>query len=135
VTQRWRVLIVDDEHTVRRVLERALAVDGYELLVAARADIALELVAEKAAVIDLAIIDVGLPEMGGVQLAKIMRRLQPGLPVLFISGDGPEAPPEALREHFLDKPFDLQGFAQCVRELLATGLCEACSPVNITRRA
>ena len=73
--------------------------------------------------------------MGGVQLAKVLRRLQPGLPVLFISGDGASAPAEALREHFLGKPFDLAGFAQCVRELLATGRCEACAPVNITRRA
>jgi len=134
MTEPRRVLLVDDEDAVRRVLARALRTDGHEPLLAKRPDQALELIAEAKGNVHLAIIDVNLPDMDGGQLARILRRLQPGLPVLFISGDGSAATKHTLQDHMLLKPFSLDRFLPCVRELLQTGRCETCAPVRIARK-
>jgi DNA-binding response OmpR family regulator len=134
MTEPRRVLLVDDEDAVRDVLARALRTEGHEVRTAKRPDQALELLAETKGGFHLAIVDVRLPDMDGAQLVRILRRLQPGLLVLFITGDGSEVPKDTLQEHMLWKPFPLDRFLPCVRELLATGCCESCAPVKIARK-
>lgn len=120
------VLIVDDEPLVRAVISRALAGDGYELLLADGASEALELVVGTRATVNVAVIDMHLNGGDGVDLARLLRLLQPGLTVLFTSGDGEHEQDRVPRDPLLPKPFPLAKVAQCVRDLLATGRCQCC---------
>jgi two-component system, cell cycle sensor histidine kinase and response regulator CckA len=129
------VLIVDDEANVRGILERSLADKGYQMLVAGSADEAVELVSARKVRLNLAMIDVSLAGTDGPALAGLLRRSQPGLPVLFVSGYGDAQQRQVLGEPLLAKPFNPDDLARCVREMLATGRCEECVPVGITRRA
>jgi two-component system cell cycle sensor histidine kinase/response regulator CckA len=121
------VLIVDDEPAIRRVLSRALAADGYELLVAGHANEALELVAATRLTLRLAVIDMHLSGTDGPDLAKLLRLLQPRLTVLFTSGYGEGEQERVPRDPLLPKPFPPAKVAQCVRDLVATGQCECCA--------
>lgn len=73
----------DDENT-RRVLVHALQVQGYRTLEAANGTLALELTLKEKP--SLAIIDIEMPEMGGLEVIKRIRDLGLGLPVLVLSG-------------------------------------------------
>jgi CheY-like chemotaxis protein len=120
------VLIVDDEPTIRALLSRALAADGYELLLAGTAVEALELVVQAALPVNVAVIDLHLAGTDGVDLARLLRRMQPGLTVLFTSGYGETEQARVPRDPLLPKPFPPATVAQCVRDLLATGRCRCC---------
>jgi CheY-like chemotaxis protein len=120
------VLIVDDEEPIRRLLARALAGDGYELLLAGGANEALELVVGTNAIVHVAVIDIHLQGSDGVDLARLLRLLQPGLVVLFTSGYGESEQERVPRDPLLPKPFPPATVAECVRDLLATGRCRCC---------
>jgi DNA-binding response OmpR family regulator len=72
--------------------------------------------------VDLLVTDVVLPEMSGEELAERMRELQPGLPVLYVSGCDDEivARHGVVESHtpLLQKPFDTQALLARVREAL-----------------
>ena len=99
-----RLLVVEDEHAVRGVLERMLIAHGYEVVAASHPDHALAIVAEGTP-IDMLLTDVVMPGTSGAQLASRITELQPGLPVIFISGytDRPDELPPGAR--LLRKPF------------------------------
>ena len=75
---------------------------------------------------NVAVIDMHLNGGDGVDLARLLRLLQPGLTVLFTSGDGEHEQDRVPRDPLLPKPFPLAKVAQCVRDLLATGRCQCC---------
>jgi CheY-like chemotaxis protein len=79
-----KILIVDDERTVADSLNLILSGRGYETRAAYSAEQAIELLAQWQP--DLAIIDVMLPQMNGIQLAGILRGNYPACRVLLISG-------------------------------------------------
>jgi CheY-like chemotaxis protein len=99
-----RLLVVEDEDAVRGVLERMLTKHGHEVLTAAHPDQAVAIMNEGLP-IDVLVTDVVMPGMSGPQLASRLTELQPGLPVIFISGytDRPgQLPPGST---LLRKPF------------------------------
>ncbi len=112
-----RLLVVEDEDGVRRVVERILTRHGHEVLTAAHPDDAIAIAAEGTP-IDMLITDVVMPGMSGPQLAARLTELQPGLPVLFISGytDSPGELPAGAS--LLRKPFTN---AALLREVAANG--------------
>ena len=128
------VLIVDDEPHVRDILERSLAEDGYLVLLAGSAHEALERLGAGEVRLNLAVIDVSLRGTDGPALAAGLRRSQPDLQVLFVSGYGPQAQAQVLGDPIMVKPFNPDILARCVRELLATGHCQDCAPVKIAPR-
>jgi signal transduction histidine kinase/ActR/RegA family two-component response regulator len=117
------VLVVDDEPTLRSVIRRSLAREGYRVLVAEDGPRALLLASSHAAHIDLLITDVVMPGISGLELARQLQLQRPGLGVLFISGfTFEESVPEADQRAstaYLPKPFDTKVLAFKVRELLA----------------
>jgi two-component system, cell cycle sensor histidine kinase and response regulator CckA len=121
------MLVVDDTAMVRTLMARALAQAGHQVLAASCAEHALELVAERGEQLDLAVIDVHLAGTDGPTLAGVLRRGDPGLPVLFVSGYGDAEQRETLGvgDYLLAKPFDLDTLARCVQELLARGRSES----------
>jgi two-component system nitrogen regulation response regulator NtrX len=82
------VLVVDDEKNIRRTLQLVLEGDGYRVLAAETAEQALELLASPDTPVDLAIFDVKLPDMSGLEaLAKIRQdEAIKDLPIIVISG-------------------------------------------------
>lgn len=106
-----RVLIVDDEPAVLRLVSRALVGSGYEVLGATSPGEALNLV-QSSPRIDLVISDVVMPEMRGPELVREVTRHSPSTAAILMSAyvDGPELPPDVP---FIQKPF-------IARELVAT---------------
>ncbi|HEX2764196.1 MAG TPA: ATP-binding protein [Allosphingosinicella sp.] len=123
-TELWgtgTVLLVEDEATVRAVAERALARHGYNVLLAENGEAAIEIL-EREKRVDLMVSDVVMPTMDGPTTARAARRIQPDLPILFISGYAEEqlrASIDLPRVAFLAKPFSVQALAEAARDALA----------------
>ncbi|HVY26423.1 MAG TPA: response regulator [Polyangiaceae bacterium] len=80
----FRVLVVDDEQLVLKLLARALARPDFEVAEASSGPAALDLMAAER--FDLVISDVQMPLMSGIELARRLQQHRPGLPVVLISG-------------------------------------------------
>ena len=109
-TVQGRVLVVDDEHWLAVGLARILERNGIAASVVNSADAALQVVAEER--IDAVITDIDMPGRSGVDLLRDLRRLDPALPVMIVTGvPGAESAAMAV-EHgvykYLTKPFDPQ---------------------------
>src|SRR5260221_7853698 len=83
-----RVLIVDDEKNIRRTLELVLRGEGYEVVEAQSAEEALQILANPHAPVDLAIFDVKLPGISGLEALERLRKDEPAkqVPIIVISG-------------------------------------------------
>jgi DNA-binding response OmpR family regulator len=79
------VLIVDDEENHLRSLSIGLRLEGFEVVVAASSQEALGALRESASTIDLALIDLMMPGINGLDLARQMRRLYPTVRVVLSS--------------------------------------------------
>ena len=115
------ILVVEDEPIVRGLIRRVLQEDGYSVIEASDGIDAIEIVAREPRRIDLLLTDLGMPRMGGRELARVLKERDPQLSVLFITGYAPEPlSAEILSEEHLAKPFTGDDLRVRVRELLAT---------------
>ena len=119
---RATVLVVDDEEGLRGVLRRLLQDEGYTVLEAHNGVSALELLADQAGQdVGLVLTDLRMPVMDGRQLAAALARLQPTLPIVFMSGFTAQLMDLRLvSPHlaFLPKPFQNDALLATVRERL-----------------
>ncbi len=103
------VLVIDDEPPIRRLLRVGLSTQGYSLLEAPDAGTALTLLKRER--VDLVILDLGLPDMGGHDLLRTIRADHPDLPVVVLSSRGDEGGKvEALdlgADDYVTKPFGM----------------------------
>src|SRR4029077_7665897 len=83
-----KVLVIDDEPPIRKLLRMGLSSQGYEVLEAPNGKAALELLAKKPA---LVILDLGLPDIDGHDLLRRIRHRHQNLPVVVLSSRGDEA--------------------------------------------
>ena len=104
-----RVLIVDDEPSIRHMLRQVLMDEGYEADAAGSALEALEKLRDAPA--DVAIVDLLLPGANGLDLAEAIRMLDPGTPVILITAYGSSAFEDMASHpaitHYIHKPFHL----------------------------
>jgi two-component system cell cycle sensor histidine kinase/response regulator CckA len=116
------VLLVEDEDAVRSFAARALATRGYKVLEAASGVQALDVMSEHGGDVDIVVSDVVMPEMDGPTLLKHLRRTNPQIKIIFVSGYAEEAFRNNLDESekftFLPKPFSLKKLAAAVKETL-----------------
>ncbi|WP_088346235.1 response regulator [Rhodomicrobium sp. R_RK_3] len=116
------VLLVEDEDAVRSFAARALSTRGYRVFEAASGVQALDVMNEHGGSIDLVVSDVVMPEMDGPTLLKHLRKANPAIKIIFISGYAEEAFRNNLNEDerftFLPKPFSLKKLAAAVKETL-----------------
>ncbi len=117
------VLLVEDEEGVRRVAERFLRHQGYDVHVASSGFEALEIAARLGRPIDLLFTDVMMPAMSGRELAERLRLAQPDLKVLFVSGYTGDYLQTQTGElpagtHLLYKPYELGRTARLIRGIL-----------------
>ena len=113
-----RILVVEDDISVRHVAVRTLRMLGYNVLEAFRADEAKRLIKNNA--VNLVLSDVVLPDMSGCDFADWMRLNCPSTQVLLTSGYLPETTigRPSIDLPFLSKPFDPQQLAETVRASL-----------------
>jgi excisionase family DNA binding protein len=104
-----RVLVVDDEPSIRELLAKTLALAEYSVDTAADGNAALERLRDDTASCDLAIVDLKMPDMDGLMLIRQVKRLRPELPVIIITGFSTEVSAiEAVNlgvAGYLTKPF------------------------------
>jgi two-component system cell cycle sensor histidine kinase/response regulator CckA len=114
-----RVLVVEDEMQVREVAERFLRRAGYDVLTAADAETALASLSANGPV-DLVLTDSAMPGMRGEDLATEIGRVQPGLPVILMSGySDPARPPSNAVTAYIQKPFTMPALLAEVRRAMA----------------
>lgn len=117
-----RVLLVEDNPSLRRLTRRVLERHGYRVLEASSGFAALANMDESSEPIDLVLTDVILPDISGPEVARRVRSRYPAVPALFISGYTDD---DVLRRGllhdgapFLQKPFTAEALATRVREVL-----------------
>jgi two-component system cell cycle sensor histidine kinase/response regulator CckA len=118
------VLLVEDEDAVRSFAARALTTRGYKVLEASSGAHALEVMNEHQADVDIVVSDVVMPEMDGPTMLKHLRKTNPNLKIIFMSGYAEDAFRNGLSEDdastfaFLPKPFSLKVLAEKVKDIL-----------------
>ena len=114
-----KVLVVDDEPPIRKLLRMGLSTQGYQTLDAPNAKVALELMADEP---DLVILDLGLPDMQGLDLLREIRARREDLPIVVLSSRGDEtAKVEALdlgADDYVTKPFGMEELLARMRTAL-----------------
>jgi len=104
-----KILIVDDEPPIRKLLRMGLTSQGYEVLEAPNGKAALEMLAKKPA---LVVLDLGLPDMDGHDLLRRIRSRQEDLPIVVLSSRGDEAGKVAAldlgADDYVTKPFGME---------------------------
>jgi two-component system response regulator HydG len=103
-----RVLCVDDEPDILDAVGRLLEMDGYEVARSLNADAALRHLQQHT--VDVAVVDIRMPGMNGLELTARMRREHPGVDVVILTGNGGYGEAvDALRSgaaDFIEKPFE-----------------------------
>ncbi len=122
------VLVVEDEAALLDLNRTLLSRAGYRVLAASSPQEALRMAAEYPDPIHLLLSDVVMPGMNGMELARRLLDLRPGMACLFTSGfaaadvDFPIGSTEEDRQrHFLEKPYTFQGLTDAIRRLLEQG--------------
>lgn len=117
------VLVVEDNDRIRSAEAEALSSCGYDVLTAADADAAQELLADRR--VDLLVTDVRLPgRFDGISLARSAKQKCTGIKVLLVGGDVDQFPRADLRpivDDMLQKPFDIDELQQRVTSMLSLG--------------
>jgi two-component system cell cycle sensor histidine kinase/response regulator CckA len=115
-----RILLVDDEETVRRVTGRLLEKLGCEVRSAADASEALQLISDGED-FDLVLTDVVMPGLSGIEMAERVREMRPDQKILFTSGYTTREfgrPPGEPPQPFMPKPFSLDDLSRAVKGAL-----------------
>ena len=117
-----RILIAEDEDTLRRFVARALVMDGHDIVEAADGAEALEHLEAEA--FDLLLSDIRMPVMDGIALASATADLSPEMPILLMTGYAEQRErAEPLMRIVVDvvaKPFTLPQIRQAVADALTS---------------
>ena len=116
-----RILVVDDEANIRKLLDEILSEEGYEVTTAADAEEARQ--ARKRSDFDLVLLDIWMPDTDGISLLKEWAESETLGPVVMMSGHGTvDAAVEATRlgaVDFIEKPVSLAKLLRVVQSALA----------------
>jgi two-component system, OmpR family, KDP operon response regulator KdpE len=114
-----RILVVDDEPPIRKLLRMGLTAQGYEVIDASNGKAALELLARKP---HLVILDLGLPDVDGLDLLRQLRQREEALPIVVLSSRGDEAGKVAAldlgADDYVTKPFGMDELLARMRAAL-----------------
>jgi two-component system KDP operon response regulator KdpE len=114
-----KVLVIDDEPPIRKLLRMGLATQGYDILEATNGKTALEQLAQSPALI---ILDLGLPDIQGHELLRMIRSRNEAVPIVVLSSRGDEAGKvQALdlgADDYLTKPFGMDELLARLRAAL-----------------
>jgi len=125
LTGQGTILLVEDEEGLRALNARGLRSRGYNVIEAANGIEALEVLEDQDGAIDLVVSDVVMPEMDGPTMLAAMRKRNPDLRIIFVSGYAEDAFEKSLPDNeqfaFLPKPFTLSQLVEAVKETMGAG--------------
>jgi two-component system, cell cycle response regulator CpdR len=120
-----RVLIVDDEDSMRLLVARAVAMDGHETVTAQDGAEALEILGSEQGGFDLLLTDIQMPVMDGIALALAAARDFPDLTILLMTGFADQRERasglNAIAHDVITKPFSVADIRTAVADALAAG--------------
>jgi CheY-like chemotaxis protein len=119
-----RVLVVDDESLVLNVTRELLTRTGHSVSTASSGETALTILESSPGAFDVALIDLRMPGIGGLETMRRARRINPGLPIVIVSGNVFDAPSEATMPEgvvLLPKPFTVQQLTGAIGQALGGG--------------
>lgn len=119
-----RVLIVDDEESMRLLVARAIAMDGHDVTTAADGAEALEILGSTEAPYELMLTDIQMPVMDGIALALSAARDFPALMILLMTGYAEQRERasglNAIVHDVITKPFSVAGIRTAVANALSS---------------
>lgn len=119
-----RVLIVDDEESMRLLVARAIAMDGHDITTAGDGTEALEVLVGTDSPFDLMLTDIQMPVMDGIALALAAARDFPDLPILLMTGYAEQRERasglNAIVHDVISKPFSVADIRTAVADALAS---------------
>ncbi len=114
-----RVLLVEDDDDNRELMAEVLASCGYEVVSASSGQDGLKTLSESS--IDVVVTDVGMPGMGGLEMAKAAKAIAPTVPVVIVTGWAEREDIASARGKHVDavliKPVDPDALTQAVSDL------------------
>ena len=127
-----RIMVVDDEEGIRKVLSTALSGMGYEVVTANSGTEALNLFLKSS--FALVLTDLEMPGMDGWDLASRIKDRFPNIPVVLMTGRAKEDVIERMKGNSVDsvifKPFRLEQVLKMIEKLLATELSQKSTPAS-----
>ena len=122
-----RVLVVDDDPQILKMLQKWLERDGHEVYLAVDGNEAMDVVSRNPDCIDLMITDIVMPDKEGLELIMELKKKHSRLPIIAMSGGGQLSAYSYLKmatmleaNRTFRKPFDMKEMLQAVRELADT---------------
>jgi two-component system cell cycle sensor histidine kinase/response regulator CckA len=116
------VLLVDDEEMILDVGRKMLEALGYVVIIAASGEEALEIYKGNLDMVDIVVLDMIMPEMGGSETFDRLRQINPRVKALLSSGYSVDGQAREILERgcqgFIQKPFKMVELSQKVREVL-----------------
>jgi CheY-like chemotaxis protein len=116
------VLLVDDEEMIIDVGEKLLMELGYTVLIARSGKETIKLFKKKKVQVDLIILDMIMPDMGGRDVYDKLKQINPDIKVLLSSGYSINGQAQAILDRgcngFIQKPFNIEQLSRKVREIL-----------------
>lgn len=116
MNEQWRILVVDDETQITRVLRRSLAAQGYDVRVAADGESALKIFSDWTP--DLVVTDLSMPNLGGIEFCRRLRAIS-NLPIIVLSVKGEEQTKvkalDAGADDYVTKPFGMDELLARIR--------------------
>src|SRR5210317_1178616 len=105
-----KILVVDDERSHRKMIEAVLSAESYEIAQADNGQAAIDAVTEK--FYDLVIMDIRMPELGGIEALKKIKTISPGIPIIIMTayasvGTAVDALKSGASD-YLTKPLDIE---------------------------
>jgi len=115
-----RILVIDDEDSVRKILYQMLKAKGYEVVVASNGEEGIERFKEEP--FDLVFTDLGMPKMSGWEVGRALKGINPKVPIALITGWGVELNKDKMKESGIDlvvsKPFNFDQVVRLVSEAM-----------------
>jgi len=120
------ILVADDDPSVCQAISKTLRRNGYTVISADGGESAMSLVVARQGAIDLAIIDMQMPGLNGLDLAVEVARAYPAMRILYISGNHQSIALDCISRHspesVLFKPFGFEALLEKVAGLLGNEL-------------
>jgi len=115
-----RILVIDDEDSVRDILSRMLKTNGHQVVVASNGEEGIERF--KSEPFDIVFTDLGMPRLSGWEVGKTIKGINPKVPIAMITGWGVELDREKMGESGIDlilsKPFNFEQVIHLVSEAM-----------------